>query len=285
MPASQDTKAQQYGPAVTAAIKTRRAEPRLAPICRAMLRGILAHEWVTDPAVAAYLGTLKPQHREKAAWKLLAAAEHHMAREQDALARRYAEVTGSARFAALPMMAQLIYMVLYRISGDPELGGPDVLASCMTLIGTIFKVFGKKYSSNSVPWAWKCLRDAGFLTVTSGVAFEGFDQAEANVYHLLPDDHYVSPVGDTSSWAYVVEPGGDVDPQLTALIRRSFRESIERLRALKKLYLETGRKITDEDMYTGGTHAQPVTIRPRPGPVFGSKTPIEELRAVLGEAA
>lgn len=249
-----------WGPAVAAAIKALRSEPSLPRWCRIQRGGILNESQLQVPAITAHLAEQKPHRKDQAAWKLLGAAQQHMSNEQRALKARYDEVMATDRFGKLPPVAQQLFMTLHHIAGDPtEIGGPNVLASTRVLVNTMWQVFGRKYSPRAVVFAWRLLAEQDFLTVTSGVAFEGFEQARANVYHLLPDDlSFTIPAPPAGSGdCEVKEPTGP-STRLAAEIRMAFRDAIALLKRLRWLMETTGRMILDSDLYQGRA-SQPVS--------------------------
>lgn len=215
---------------VAAAIRALRAEPELPQICRMMRGGILAHPWVKDsPAVQAALGDVKPRRHAEFCWRALAAARRHMEAEQQALAERYQEVTSSARFRALPELPRRMYEVLFAVSGDTDLGGPNVLASHRVMVLTLREVFGREYSLKAVTWAGRVLEEAGVLAVTAGAGWQGFAAARSTVYRLLPGwepPHYTSPACGAEGACVVAGP--------VARIRGAFRAAIGLMRDLKR---------------------------------------------------
>ena len=249
-----------YGPAVASAVRSLRSEPRLRAICRAMRRGILAHEWTRDEPVAAYLGSVKLSKRERAAWRVLGSAAERMDGEQERTRQRYLAVTASAAWTALPEVARRLYDVLYARSGDPDHGGPDVLASVRVLLRTLYDLHGRRYDPKSVTYAWHCLEDAGILTVTPGVSHQGFARARTTVYHLLPDladDPYsTSPEPGTGGGACGVEVGEEPaalpDSVFLARARMLFSDAVELLRRLWYRVRTRGGTIRWDDLFPEG---------------------------------
>ena len=215
---------------VAAAIRALRREPKLAGICRMMRGGILAHPWVKDdPAVQRALESVKVRHHEEFCWRALAAAQRHMEAEQAALAARYQEITSSARYRALPELPRRMFEVLHAVSGDPDLGGPNVMASSRVMVLTIREMFGRQYSLKAITWAGRVLEDAGLVAVTRGTGWQGFAAARSTVYHLLPGWE-----PSTTQALDSREIGACVVDITTSRIRRAFRAAIEFMRDLKR---------------------------------------------------
>lgn len=229
--ADHESQALTYGPALAAVIRARQAEPGLEKICRLMRGGILAHPWTQAGPVTAWLETVKPPHRERAAWRLLGKAGAYMARVQEVIRARYDQFAGSAQLASCTQAAQDFFAVLFCEAQDPERGGPNVMMSTAVAAGAIERAFGRKYPRMAITRAWKQLAARGIITVTPGVAMGGFDQARSNVYHLIPDDCVTSHVLEPGNMACNTAAGPSLD--LSVLVRASVAEAVGHVRRLR----------------------------------------------------
>jgi hypothetical protein len=227
-----------YGSALTAAHCALRKQPKLLQICRLTRGGILAHEWTHDPAVSDYLGTVKPHRQAEAALRLLGRARQHMEGELARLRARYARITATGKFRSLPEVAQRCFHVLHARALDPADGGPDVMASVRVLAAAIAEVYGREYSPRAISYGVRCLEEAGLLTITHGVAYNGRDKAVASIYHLLsgePDAAYfTSPEPGCGDRACEAE----ASPQFLARVQMAFSRAIELVRRFKRLLIE-----------------------------------------------
>lgn len=191
---------------------------------------------------------------------MLGSAQERMNGEQERIRQRYQAVTASAAWTALPDVARRLYDVLYARSGDTDHGGPNVLASVRVLLRTLYDLHGRRYDPTSITHAWHCLEDAGILTVTPGVAYQGFSKARTTVYHLLPDladDPYsTSPKPAAEARACGVEageePAGLPDSTFLARARMLFREAIELMRRLWYRVRTRGGRIEWDDLFPDG---------------------------------
>jgi hypothetical protein len=149
--------------------------------------------------------------------------------EQAELRERYGRTVGSEEFCSLPMVAQHCYHVLHARALDPEDGGPDVMASVRVLAASIEDVYGRRYSLRAISFGVRSLEEAGFLGITHGVAYNGWEQARASVYHLLQGAYFTSPRPGAANRACEVLPA----PSFLARVQMAFRAAIELVRRYK----------------------------------------------------
>jgi hypothetical protein len=238
---------QDYGLVRRAAITALTGEPKLTQICRMMRGGILAHPWVTQPDIAAWLEKIKPAHRERAAWKLLASTQRYMDWTRDQIRAKYDRDVAAPAFTCLPRAGQALYEALIVIGIK---SGPDVMASTTVLVGMIYDMTGCKYSRKYIVLLWKSLVAYGFLEgVTSGVSHQGYVDARSNVYHLLPDGYFTSYGCGQPDMTCEVSSLAGPSAGVVAQVIRFFEEAIDRVRRLRWLLANEGRRILESDYF------------------------------------
>jgi hypothetical protein len=248
------TSTEVYGPARRAAIRSLAAEPKLMAICRMTRGGILAHPWVQDPDVAAYLETEKYPKRNDAAWRLLAGAQRYLETGREMVRAKYDRDVAAPEFTALSYGERALYEALHCLGAAR---GPDVMASTSALVATIYDMTGRKYSRRYMTLCWRNLVERGFLPdVTPGVSHEGYDEARSNVYHLLGHAYFTSQDSGVQGKTCEVQAATGPSVQAVADIGRYFDEAVERIRRLKWLLVTSGRPIREEDYF-----------RPSPAPL------------------
>lgn len=238
---------EEYGLARRAAIRALAVESKLMPICRMTRGGILAHPWVQDPDVAAYLATEKYPKRNDAAWRLLAGAQRYLAAGREMVRAKYDRDVASPEFTFLSHGERALYEALHCLGAAR---GPDVMASTSALVAVIYDMTGRKYSRRYMTLCWRNLVERGFLPdVTPGVSHEGYDEARSNVYHLLGHAYFTSQEPGVKS--KTCEVGEAVGPCARAVadVGRYFDEAVERIRRLKWLLATSGRPIREEDYF------------------------------------
>lgn len=241
-----------WGPAVAATIRQLRATPKLRQLCKLEAQGPLARaDWTADESVAKFLATVKHPHRRRSLWKLLDAAEDHLKAEQQQIDALYDRAMASPEFAAGPWVAQQVFIQVVARSKDATYGGPNVLASHAVLVSSIYRSTGRELSLRSITYGWKWLVECGWLKVTPGVAFEGFDQARGTIYHLLDEANFISPPPSSRSGAYEVAQPTGPSRGLVIQLNRCFSEAVDHVRRLKYLLEHEGRPIRQEDLYRG----------------------------------